>query len=288
MRVAVTGISGFVGQALRSFFEQRGDSVVGLRIRANTALEEIIEQLEGCEAVINLSGANILARWSEAYKRTLYSSRIDTTHKLVEALRHCRHRPGLLLSASAVGIYPSDMEVNEFTGRYSEDFLGKLCQDWEAEANEAARLGMRVAVMRFGVIYGKGGGAMAKMLLPFKLCVGGKLGSGEQMVSWIHITDLIRAMLYIIEHETLKGVFNFTAPYPVSNREQTLLLAEAVHRPAFMKVPAFAIRLLFGEGATVVLDSKEVYPKALQEAGFEFAYPTLDTALADIVSARAR
>lgn len=284
MKVAVTGISGFVGQTLRSFFEQRGDEVIGLRIREQTAVDEIAGQLGGCDAVINLSGANILARWSESYKRTLYSSRIDTTHKLVEALKQCPQRPKVLLSASAVGIYPSDMEVDEFTGRYSEDFLGKLCQDWEAQANEAARFGMRVAVMRFGVIYGKGGGAMEKMLLPFKLGVGGKLGSGEQIVSWIHILDLIRAILYIIEHETLTGAFNFTAPHPVSNREQTLLLAEAVHRPAFMRVPAFAVKLLFGEGATVVLDSKEVYPKALQEAGFEFAYPTLDTALADIVT----
>lgn len=284
MRVAIAGISGFVGQALRRYLELRGDEVIGLRIRNETPLAEIAEKLEGCTVVINLAGANILARWSETYKKTLYDSRIETTRILVHALGHCQSRPELLLNASAVGIYPSDMEVDEFTGRYAEDFLGTLCQDWEAQANEASRLGIRVAVMRFGVIYGPGGGAMEKMLLPFKLGLGGKLGSGEQTVSWIHIDDLVRAMIYIAEHDTLKGAFNFTAPYPVSNREQTLLLAEALHRPAFMVIPAFAVRLLFGEGATVVLDSKEVYPKALLEAGFEFSYPTLDRALADIVS----
>lgn len=284
MRVGVTGLSGFVGQRLRAFLEARGDGVVALRIRKETTAAGIVGALEGCDAVVNLAGANILGRWSEAYKRTLYSSRIDTTRTLVEALALCQNPPGVLLSASAVGIYAGGQPVDEAKGKFSEDFLGTLCRDWEAQANEASRLGIRVAVMRFGVIYGRGGGAMEKMLLPFRLGLGGKLGSGEQMVSWIHVDDLVRAMLYIMEHETLHGAFNFTTPQPLSNIEQTRLLAETVHRPAFFTVPAFAVRLLFGEGATVVLDSKEVYPKALLEAGFEFAYPTLDRALADIVT----
>ena len=284
MKIAITGISGFVGQAFLHFFNGRGDEVVAISVRPATTTETLIEKLDGCDTIINLSGANILTRWSESYKKILYSSRIETTRKLVDALSQCSERPKLLLSASAVGIYESDMEADEFSGTMAGDFLGTLCKDWEAEANEAKRLGVRVALMRFGVIYGRGGGAMEKMLLPFRLGLGGKLGSGEQTVSWIHIEDLVRAAVYIMEHDTLQGAFNFTSPFPVSNREQTLLLAEAVHRPAFMRVPAFAVKMLFGEGASVVLDSKEVYPKALLGAGFEFSYPTLEKAFAEIVS----
>jgi uncharacterized protein (TIGR01777 family) len=283
MRVAITGMSGYVGQAMRRFFEARGDEVVGISLRSSTQTEALTEQLDGCDVVINLAGANILTRWSEAYKQILYDSRVATTRKLVEALSQCSKRPEVLLNASAVGIYHSGVEADE-RGELAEDFLGTLCRDWEEEANEAARLGMRVALMRFGVIYGKGGGAMDKILPPFRLGVGGTLGSGEQMVSWIHIKDLVRAAVYIIEHDTLYGVFNFTAPNPLTNREQTELLAAALHRPAFLTVPAFAVKLLFGEGASVVLDSKEVYPKALLEAGFSFAFPTLDKALADILT----
>ncbi len=287
MRVAITGASGFVGQRLRRALEARGDEAVALRIRDTTPTETIIKELEGCDAVVNLAGANILGRWSASYKKLLYSSRIDTTRKLVEALERCDNRPEVLLNASAVGIYPSDMEVDEFSGQYGEDFLAKLCMDWEGQANEASRFGMRVAVMRFGVVYGPGGGAMAKMLLPFRLGLGGKIGSGEQMVSWIHVDDLVGAMFHIMERETLSGAFNFTAPYPVSNREQTLLLADALHRPAFMSVPAFMLKLIFGEGSGVMLDSKNVQPAALLEAGYAFSYPTLDQALAAILAEEA-
>jgi uncharacterized protein (TIGR01777 family) len=282
MKVAITGISGFVGHALTDFFTNRGDEVVGVRIRTDTPVETTVALLEGCDVVINLAGANILTRWSELYKQQLYESRIVTTRHLVAALEQCEKRPGLLLSASAVGIYKSGMECDERSAQ-AEDFLATLCRDWEAEANEAARFDMRVAVMRFGVIYGRRGGAIDKMLLPFKFGVGGKLGRGTQMVSWIHIADLIRAMSYLMEHDTLYGVFNFTAPQPLTNLEQTKLLAAALHRPAFFTVPEFAIKLLFGEGATVMLDSKEVYPKALLEAGFEFAYPSLESALEEMV-----
>ncbi|MDX1295991.1 MAG: TIGR01777 family oxidoreductase [Sulfurimonadaceae bacterium] len=282
MRIAITGVSGFVGQALRRFFSDRGDEVVGLSIRNITPPDETRAKLDGCDVVINLAGANILARWSDAYKEQLYESRIVTTRHLVEALSQCDERPGVLISASAVGIYRNGVECDE-RGEQEDDFLAALCRDWEAEANEANRLGMRVALMRLGVVYGRGGGAMEKMLLPFKLGVGGKLGSGTQMVSWMHVTDLIRAIAYIIDHDTLYGAFNFTAPHPLSNLEQTELLAKALHRPAFMTVPEFAVKLLFGEGATVMLDSKEAYPKALLDAGFEFVYPDLGSALEEIV-----
>lgn len=282
MKIAITGKSGFVGHALTDFFANRGDEVVGLRIRLDTTPDSLVEQLNGCDVVINLAGANILTRWSEAYKKILYESRITTTQTLVEALSRCSERPKVLLSASAVGIYQSGLEADE-NGVVSDDFLGTLCKDWEAEANEAKRLGIRVAVMRFGVIFGRGGGAMQKMLLPFQLGVGGKLGDGMQMVSWVHLNDLVRAMAYIIERDTLYGVFNMTAPVPLKNIELTEILAKTLHRPAFFTVPAFAVKLLFGEGSTVVFDSKEVYPKALLEAGFEFEFPTFQEALEEIV-----
>jgi uncharacterized protein len=279
MSIAVTGASGFVGQALCRALEEEGGTCVAVKIRPSTPVGEITAALEGCDAVVNLAGANILGRWSESYKQLLYDSRIDTTTKLVEALEACTRRPPLLLSASAVGIYPNDEEVDEFSGRYAEDFLAKLCMDWEACANEASRFGVRVAVMRFGVIYGPGGGALQKMLLPFRLGLGGRLASGTQKVSWIHIDDLVGAMRYIMAHETLKGVFNMSAPETVTNAEQTECLAEVLHRPAFFTVPEFMIKLIFGEGAGVMLDSKDVRPRALLEAGYDFRYPGLKGAL---------
>ncbi len=280
MKIVVTGISGFVGSAIRRHFKNH--DVRGLGIRPSTSDDAIREALKECDVLINLSGATIIGRWSESYKQTLYSSRIHTTQRLVKVMKTLNVPPKLLLNASAVGIYESDIAVDEH-GALGYDFLSALCRDWEAEALQASHLGVRVAIMRFGVIYGKGGGAMSKMLTPFKLGVGGALGDGTQMVSWIHIDDLIRAMEHLITHETLSGVFNFTAPEPLSNARQTEIMGSVLHRPTFLGVPAFAVKLLFGEGATVMLDSKEVYPKALEASGFTFTYPDFESAFRAIV-----
>lgn len=286
MKIVVCGLSGFVGCALRSHFEKNGDSIEGLSIRSSTPIETIIHTLEGADVIINLAGANILGRWSQSYKRILRESRLETTRKLVEALSRCVHPPHTLLNASAVGIYDNEHQHDESSRYHAEDFLATLVRDWERTAMEAKSDFTRVCLMRFGVVYAQGGGAMAKMLPPFTFGLGGRMGDGFQMISWIHLDDLVRGCAFLIENREIEGVVNLTAPEPISNHVQTKTMGRILQRPVFFDIPAWLVRLAFGEGSCVMLDSKEVYPKVLQDAGFEFAYPTFDSAMAQIVHAR--
>ena len=283
LKIAICGKSGLVGLKLESFFISQKNEVVGLKVRDDTDVEELSKEIENCDILINLSGATILAHWNESYKKSLYDSRIDTTRKLVDAMKLCKEKPKLFLSASAVGIYTSNTEHTDDSQDYADDFLSKLCQDWEAEANKAKELGVRSVQTRFGVIYAKELGAMAKMLPPFMMGVGGKLGTGKQMVSWIHVDDLVRSFEFIIKTPDIQGPINITTPYPDSNLEQTKILGKVLHRPTFFSVPAFILKFIFGEGSTVVLDSKEVYPTKLLEHGFIFNYEKFEDALREIV-----
>lgn len=283
MKIVICGMSGFVGGALSDFLSLQHHDVVSLSIRSNTSTESIVTVLEGSDVVINLSGANILGRWNTAYKKLLRSSRLETTAALTHALTHCSNPPRTLVNASAVGVYDSYHQHDEYSRYFGDDFLASLVQDWEEAALGAKALGTRVCIMRFGVVYGHGGGAMSKMLPPFKLGLGGRMGDGFQMISWIHVEDLVRACLFLIENQELEGIFNFTAPEPICNLEQTKKMGKALHRPVFMNIPSWLVKLIFGEGSCVMLDSKEVYPKRLQEAGFTFKYPTFDSAMAQIV-----
>ncbi len=283
LKIAICGKSGLVGSKLEELFGSQHNSVVGVKIRDNTSVEDVAAQIDKCDVLINLSGTTILAPWSDEYKKKLYSSRIDTTKKLVDAIALCKEKPKLFLSSSAVGIYESNRSHGDDSESYENDFLSSLCRDWEAEAKKAENFGVRTVAMRFGVIYSKEGGAMSKILPPFKMGVGGKLGGGEQMVSWIHIEDLLRAILFIIKTPAINGPVNFTSPYPISNIEQTYILGEILNRPTFFGVPAFMIKLVFGEGARVILDSKEVYPTKLLENGFAFYYEKFEDAIKEIV-----
>jgi hypothetical protein len=283
LKIAICGKSGLVGTKLEKLFLSQHNEVVGIKVRPDTSIEDIAEQIKKSDIVINLSGTTILARWSDEYKKKLYKSRIDTTKKLVEAMEMCKEKPKLFLSASAVGIYESNIPHDDNSQKYAQDFLSRLCRDWEAEAKKAQMLDVRVVQMRFGVIFSKDGGAMDKILPPFKMGVGGKLGSGEQMVSWIYINDLVKAVEFIIKTPAISGSVNFSSPYPISNIEQTRILGKVLHRPTFFTVPAFLVKLVFGEGATVILDSKEVYPTKLLENGFVFDYEKFEDAIKEIV-----
>lgn len=276
-------MSGFVGNALHDFLSAQHHEVISLSIRSNSSVESIVAVLDGCDVIINLAGANILGRWSTTYKKLLRSSRLETTASLTHALTHCVNPPHTLVNASAVGVYDSYHQHDEYSRHFGDDFLSTLVQDWEVAALKASALGTRVCIMRFGVVYGNGGGAMAKMLPAFKLGFGGRMGDGFQMISWIHLEDLVRACLFLIENKELEGIFNLTTPEPICNLEQTKKMGKYLHRPTFMSMPSWVVKFLFGEGSCVMLDSKEVYPKRLQEAGFAFRYPTFDSAMEQIV-----
>lgn len=283
MKIIVCGMSGFVGNALHDFLSAQHHEVISLSIRSNSSVESIVAVLDGCDVIINLAGANILGRWSTTYKKLLRSSRLETTASLTHALTHCVNPPHTLVNASAVGVYDSYHQHDEYSRHFGDDFLSTLVQDWEVAALKASALGTRVCIMRFGVVYGNGGGAMAKMLPAFKLGFGGRMGDGFQMISWIHLEDLVRACLFLIENKELEGIFNLTTPEPICNLEQTKKMGKYLHRPTFMSMSSWVVKFLFGEGSCVMLDSKEVYPKRLQEAGFAFRYPTFDSAMEQIV-----
>lgn len=286
MKIVICGMSGFVGSALAQFFKARGDDVSALSVRPESSNESLVSKLDGSDVVINLAGANILGRWSDSYKQLLRQSRLQTTQRLVEVLKACSHPPHTWLNASAVGLYDSYHQHDEFSRDFGDDFLSQLVQDWEHAALAAASDATRVCMMRFGVVYGRGGGAMEKMLPPFKMGLGGKMGDGFQMISWIHLDDLVRACAFLIEHQEINGAVNFTAPEPISNLEQTKVMGKILDRPTFFDLPAWLVKLIFGEGSIVMLDSKEVYPALLQESGFEFLYPTFDSAMEQIVHAQ--
>ncbi|MDD5052795.1 MAG: TIGR01777 family oxidoreductase [Sulfuricurvum sp.] len=286
MKIVICGISGFVGSGLNNFFQARGDEVVSLSVRSDVSVESIAKRVDGADVLFNLSGANILGRWSKSYKKMLRQSRLETTSKLVDAMAFCEKVPHVMLNASAVGVYDAYHQHDEFSRDFGEDFLATLVLDWEKEALRAVSPTTRVCLMRFGVVYASGGGAMVKMLPPFKMGFGGKMGDGFQMISWIHLQDLIRAAAFLIDHNEISGVVNLTSPEPINNLEQTKAMGRILHRPTFFDLPAWLVKLAFGEGSTVMLDSKEVYPRVLQEHGFEFLYPTFDSAMEQIVHAQ--
>jgi uncharacterized protein (TIGR01777 family) len=274
MKIALTGASGFVGQALRAHFH---DTVI---LDRDDTVETILQKLKGVDAVINLAGAPIIKRWSESYKKTLYDSRILTTRKLVKALNASDVK--FFISTSAIGIYPNNHACNEKCADLGKDFLAELCVDWEAEALQCNK---PTAIVRFGIVLGPDGGALAQMLPPFKLGLGGPIGKGDMMMSWIHITDLVRMCEYLIT-EQHSGIYNACSPQPISNLAFTKTLGKVLHRPTLFPLPPLMLKLIFAEGAQVLLDSKEVYPKSLLEKGFAFHFNQIEGALQDILSTK--
>lgn len=267
MKVAFTGASGFVGSHLKEKFS---DCII---IARGDDEEEILKKLDGVSVVINLAGAPIIKRWSEEYKKILLDSRIVTTKKLVKAINKSDVKH--FISTSAIGAYPDDSAFDESFNGYGDDFLASLTQMWEEEAKKSIK---PTTIIRFGVILGKNGGALSQMLFPFKMGVGGIIGDGKMMMSWIDIEDLVRLYEYIINN-SLTGVFNATAPHPITNYEFTKALGKQLFRPTILPLPEFVLKLIFGEGSTVLTGSKEIYPKALLDSGFQFKHPTIKDSL---------
>ncbi len=282
----MSGASGFVGTYLKTAFAEQGWTVSALGRDAFRSAEALQEKMTAANVVVNLAGAPIMARWSDSYKKELYASRVDTTRALVCALSRLKDRPRLFISTSAIGIYPPNIPCDESVTRLADDFLGRLAHDWEREATRAAEIGVRTVIFRFGVILGRGGGALAQMLTPFRLGLGGVIGDGTQPFSWVHIDDLGAAFFFVMNHETCSGVYNLTAPHPVSNKVFTKALGSALHRPTIFPVPAFVLKMKFGEGADVLIKGQHVLPRRLLESGFKFRYLRIDEALKNLLAER--
>ena len=280
MKVVLTGASGFIGSQLARSLTAAGHEVRPVSLRGPLPPTA----LAGANAIVHLAGEPVAQRWTEAARDKIMRSRVEGTRALVAAMR--AQPPQVLISASAVGYYGSrGDEILTESSPPADDFLGRVAAAWEDEARAAEPLGVRVARLRIGVVLGQGGGALARMLLPFRLGVGGRLGNGQQWMSWIHIDDLIALVAFLMKESTVRGVFNATSPFPVTNREFTQALAEALHRPAIFPVPAFALKLMFGEMSQVLLASQRATPEAAQRAGFMFQHPDVFAALAQIVRA---
>ncbi len=291
MRVAITGASGFVGRALAEALRARGDEPVAARRSGDATLRWSTTDgftppnaLSGFDAVVHLAGENIASgRWTDARKARIKASRVEGTRRVVEATKAADPRPATLVSISAVGYYgtPGSAELDE-DAPAGTDFLADVCAAWEAEAVEAEALGVRVARLRLGTVLGVGGGALGKMLPAFKLGVGGRLGDGDQYMSWVHLQDVVRAILHMLDDPDCSGPYNVTAPAPVPNRDFTKTLGKVLGRPTVLPVPKFALRAAFGEMADhILLQGQRVVPKRLRAAGFTFEHAELEAALTD-------
>lgn len=281
MKIAITGGTGFIGSHLIRHFKAEGNEVllIGRSVLELPAVE-IVKVVSGSQVVINLAGEPVAGRWSRVKKERILNSRIKTTHKLVEALNMLSEKPSVFISASAIGIYNDSQPHDESSLNFGNDYLAEVCSLWENEAS-AISPDVRKVIIRIGIVLGKNGGTLHKLMPLFRLGLGGKLGTGRQMMSWIHIDDLVKSVDFIIKNK-VSGIANLTAPYPVSNREFTIALGRVLRVPTFISVPEFAIKLIFGEGAGVILQSITVYPKVLTQNGFRFRYNYLEEALEEI------
>ena len=278
MKIAITGGSGFVGRALTERLRAAGHSVTAVSLRTQPGPDAFA----GPQAVVHLAGEPVAQRWTAAARERIRNSRIEGTRSLVAAL--CQQPPAVLVSASAVGYYGSrGDEILTEDSPPASDFLGQIALGWEREARAAEQFGVRVVTPRIGVVLGRGGGALWKMLLPFRLGVGGRLGSGKQWMSWIHLDDLVSLIEFAIATPTLSGPVNAVAPSPVTNVDFTRELAAALHRPAIFPVPALALKMLFGEMSQVILGGQRVIPQAALRAGFQFRYAEIGEALRQIL-----
>lgn len=282
MKITATGASGFVGSFLSTYFRQKGYDFVGID-KEDFASNALHSKLTGSDVVINLAGAPIINKWTEDYKKVLFSSRVTLTDKLVSALSALPSKPSLFISTSAIGVYRNGGPHTEERFEYDSGFLGKLALAWETSALKAQELSIRTVIFRFAVVIGRDGGALAQMLPVFKLGLGGKIGSGKQPFSWVHILDIARAYEFAISNDQISGVYNLSAPNPVTNEVLTNTLSEILRKPAFLTVPAFALRLKYGDGAVVLTEGQEVYPDRLLRSGFEFKFKTLKEALQDVL-----
>ena len=283
MIAVISGESGFQGSAIKAMLSGMGYEVVSLsRKDLYGSVEALAGRMRGAVLVIHLAGAPIIGRWTKKYQLEIYDSRINTTRNIVEAMKLLEQKPKTFICASAVGIYPTEGAWVEEGTIVANNFLGEVCRDWEAAAVKAPA-GVRVLNFRFGVVLGKNGGALPKLMLPFKFFAGGRIASGKQALSWIHLSDVLAVFKFAIENPELSGPVNLASPQTVTNAEFTKTLAKVMKRPAVFPVPELALKLVFGKGAMMLTQGQEAIPKKLLDAGFRFEFPELEGALEDLV-----
>lgn len=300
MHVTVTGATGLVGSRLVQRLQQRGDRVTVLSRNVEQARAQLGDveafawdpssdpaptaALEGRDAIVNLAGSPVFQRWTTSSKQRIEDSRVHTTAHLVRGIATTTDRPSILVSGSASGYYgdTEDRPVSEDQPP-ADDFLGKLAQRWETAAHGAEKHGLRVTTIRTGMVLAADGGALPVMLRPFRVGLGGWLGSGRQYVPWIHVDDEVGLMLAALDDPAYTGAINASAPNPVTNKQFSKAVGRAIHRPVLAPAPAFALRLLLGERAAVVLDSSRMIPARAEQLGYAFAHPDLDGALTDLL-----
>ncbi len=303
MRVIITGGSGLIGRALANDLAKDGHEAIILtrgsrpvtNLPAGIRMEKwdgLTDQgwgklADGADAIVNLAGENLSAgRWTAKRKRSIVESRTNPGAAVVQAVQHAAVKPRVVIQSSGVGYYgPCSRELISEDTPAANDFLAEVCQVWEGSTQGVEALGVRRVVTRSGVVLSTRSGALPRMLLPFKFFAGGPLGSGEQWLSWVHLDDEVRAVRFLIETPEADGVFNISAR-PVTNRQFAQAIGKVMRRPAFFKVPAFIIRLLFGEMSTVVLDGQHVSSKRLTDLGFQFCFPEAEAALKDLLGRR--
>lgn len=294
MNVLMTGGTGFIGSRLCQSLLARGETItlltrkpeqVSAPLRAVASFNELSDD-DVFDVVINLAGEPIADRpWTQHRRQVLRDSRVSLTQQLFHYVERCKQRPSLLINASAIGFYGDQgSRIIDEGGEAVNDFAHQLCRDWELQAQAFETLGVGVCILRIGLVLGHGGGFLSRLLLPFRCGLGGPLGDGKQWMSWVHRDDVIGMIEFLIDRKTLRGVFNATAPEPVSNNEFTQQLARRLQRPAFFRVPAWVLKHGLGDLSSLLLGSQRVHPVRIEQAGYRFQYSQLDKALAQALA----
>lgn len=299
MKILIAGASGFIGSALKDELKKNGDEVFTLVRDKNLSsshaffwdpenfmLPKDLSMYENMDAYINLAGDNISSgRWTKKKKQKILNSRCEATKALVTLVTNLKNPPKVFLNASATGFYGNrGGEILTEMSCCGSNFLSEVCTKWEASAAALNNMPLRLVVLRLGPVLSSKGGVLSQMIFPFKMGLGGKIGSGKQYFSFISLKDLMRVILFALKHDQIKGLVNATSPYPVKNEELTKSLAQKLNRPAFFSIPSFAAQVIFGQMADeLLLASARVYPKKLIDAGFQFEHPTIESVLNDYI-----
>lgn len=286
MKIAISGSTGFIGKQLLDYLLRSGNELIVIS-RGDFAggSNQLAKVIISADVIINLAGAPVLRRWTKRNKQLILSSRVNTTRLLVEAVRKNlpEHRPKVFINASAIGIYENSGIHDEFSSALGTGFLANVCKAWESETVSLKEIDLRLCTVRIGIVLGTTGGSLGKMLPVFKAGLGGRIGSGKQSFSFIHISDFCRAIEHLIVHNGSAGVYNLVSPEPTTNKLFTNILSGILHRPAFFIVPGFALKLIYGEASEMLTKGACVKPARLLNEGFQFQFPDISSAIVELL-----